>query len=143
MAEIVLRSALSDAGLGDLVSVDSAGTGDWHIGQGMNSSALAALKRRGYDGSAHRARQFRAGWVKDRDLVLAMDSRNLTDLRRVGGSAPERVWPFAAAGELSDVTDIPDPYGGDPEDFDHVLDLLEAAAPVMADRLGQLLAEHR
>ena len=57
MAETVLRAALTEAGLDGTVVVDSAGTGDWHIGQPMNSGARAALATRGYDGSAHRARR--------------------------------------------------------------------------------------
>jgi protein-tyrosine phosphatase len=132
MAEVVLRAALDEAGLADTVTVDSAGTGDWHVGQGMNKGALAALARRGYDGSGHRARQFKPAWFGSRDLILAMDTSNLADLRSMGGEAEL----FAAAGELTDVTDIPDPYGGDAADFDHVLDLLEAAAPVIVARLG-------
>jgi protein-tyrosine phosphatase len=132
MAEVVLRAALDEAGLADAVTVDSAGTGDWHIGQGMNRGALAALARRGYDGSAHRARQFKPSWFGSRDLVLAMDSSNLVDLRAMGGGAEL----FAGIGELPGVTDIPDPYGGDAADFDEVLDLLEAAAPAIIARLA-------
>jgi protein-tyrosine phosphatase len=139
MAEVAVRAALDEAGLSALVSVDSAGTGDWHVGQAMNSGARAALSRRGYDGSAHRARQFDESWFASRDLVLAMDSSNLSDLLRMGGS-PASVRLFADFAELSDVVDIPDPYGGGPADFDHVLDLLETAAPVVAARLGRLVA---
>jgi protein-tyrosine phosphatase len=138
MAEVVLRAALDKAGLSGLVSVDSAGTGDWHIGQQMNAGARSALGRRGYDGAAHRARQFDESWFASRDLVLAMDSSNLSDLLRMGGP-PASVRLLADFAELTGVSDIPDPYGGDPADFDHVLDLLEIAAPVVAERLGQLV----
>src|SRR5260370_26947267 len=86
MAETVLRAALAEAGLGGTVTVDSAGTGDWHVGEPMNSGARAALARRGYDGAAHRARQFRASWLAQRDPVLAMDAWNLADLRRMAGA---------------------------------------------------------
>jgi protein-tyrosine phosphatase len=132
MAEVVLRAALDDAGLADTVTVDSAGTGDWHVGQAMNRGALAALARRGYDGSSHRARQFKPSWFGSRDLVLALDSSNLADLRAMGGDAEL----FASAGALAEVTDIPDPYGGDAANFNYVLDLLEAAAPAIIARLG-------
>jgi protein-tyrosine phosphatase len=136
MAEVVLRAALDAAGASDDVEVDSAGTGDWHIGQSMNRGALAALARRGYDGSAHRARQFSPSWFESRDLILAMDSSNLADLRRACDPAQKsRVRLFTSAGSLTGVTDIPDPYGGDAADFDHVLTLLETAAPVIAAQL--------
>ncbi len=86
MAETVLRAELVAAGLDGAVIVDSAGTGDWHIGDAMNSGARAALASRGYDGSdpeTHRARQFQPSWLGQRDLILAMDARNLADLRRM------------------------------------------------------------
>ena len=83
MAETVLRAELAAAGLDGAVVVDSAGTGDWHVGDAMNSGAQAALARRGFDGSSHRARQIQPSWLARRDLVLAMDARNLADLRRM------------------------------------------------------------
>ena len=83
MAETVLRGSLEQAGLDRAVVVDSAGTGDWHVGQPMNRMARAALARRGYDGSSHRGRQLRPSWLAERDLFLAMDANNLADLRRM------------------------------------------------------------
>ena len=165
MAETVLRAALAAAGLDGAVVVDSAGTGDWHVGDAMDPGARAALATRGHDGSAHRARQFQPSWLPRRDLILAMDARNLADLRRmargqdadrirlfgeVGGlaEAPGRLGPAAARGQASSVVppggsragrDIPDPWGGGPDEFGHVLDLLGAAAPVIVARLARLL----
>jgi protein-tyrosine phosphatase len=140
MAETVLRAALAEAGLDGAVVVDSAGTGDWHIGQPMNSGARAALATRGYDGSAHRARQIEPSWLARRDLVLAMDARNLADLRRMTG-ASDRIRLFGEVGGLSeaDGAEIPDPYGGNAAEFGYVLDLLGRAAPVIASRLARRL----
>src|SRR6202000_3058392 len=87
MAEVVLRAELAEAGLAEAVTVDSAGTGDGHIGHPMDRRAQAELGRRGYDGSAHRARQIDSSWLPDRDLFLAMDRRNLADLRRMAAQA--------------------------------------------------------
>jgi protein-tyrosine phosphatase len=138
MAEVVLRDALAKAGLDGAVVVDSAGTGDWHVGGPMSAGSLAALARRGHDGSAHRARQVRPSWLAQRDLLLAMDSGNLATLRRLA-RAPDgtriRLFSEVAGGD----GDIPDPYGGSAADFDYVLDLLSAAAPVIVERLGRLL----
>jgi protein-tyrosine phosphatase len=142
MAETVLRAALTEAGLDGAVVVDSAGTGDWHIGQPMNSGARAALATRGYDGSAHRARQIEPSWLARRDLVLAMDARNLADLRRMAGAAGrDRIRLFGEVGGLSEAegAEIPDPYGGNAAEFGYVLDLLGRAAPVIASRLAQRL----
>jgi protein-tyrosine phosphatase len=142
MAETVLRAALDEAGLAEAVTLDSSGTGDWHAGQQMYPQARAALARRGYDGSAHRARQFQAPWLSDRDLVLAMDAGNLATLRRMAGPQDrDRIRLFGEVGGLGEVAggEIADPYGGNEADFAYVLDLLDAAAPVIAARLAQLL----
>ena len=149
MAEVVLRSELAAAGLDRVVTVDSAGTGDWHIGQQMDAHARAELTRRGYDGSAHRARQVEPSWLASRDLILAMDQHNLADLRRIAaraGGDGDRIRLFGEAGGLpSSETagrDMPDPYGGDSGDFALVLDLVEAASRQITAQLAELLAGH-
>ncbi len=154
MAEVALTSELAAAGLADAVRVDSAGTGDWHIGHQMDAHARAELGRRGYDGSAHRARQVEPSWLANRDLILAMDRHNLADLRRMAaraGIGGDRIMLFGEAGGLpgqaqaeaqGDDLDVPDPYGGDSSDFGTVLDLIEAAARHIAAQLTELLAGH-
>ena len=142
MAETVLRDYLARAGLAEAVVVDSAGTGDWHVGQPMNRMASQALARRGYDGSAHLGRQLDASWLAERDLFLVMDADNLATMRRMAGRAgSDRIRLFGEVGGLGGVHggEIPDPYGGNADEFGYVLDLLSAAAPVIVDRLSQLL----
>ncbi len=142
MAEIVLRAELAAAGLDGAVVVDSAGTGDWHVGDGMDPGARAALASRGYDGSGHRARQYQPFWLARRDLVLAMDGRNLASLRRMArGQDDERIRLFGEVAGLAGAGggDIPDPWGGDADEFGAVLDLLRAAAPVIVGRLARRL----
>ena len=143
MAETVLRDSLEQAGLGRAVVVDSAGTGDWHVGQSMNRMAREALARRGYDGSAHRGRQIAPSWLAERDLFLAMDADNLADLRRMAGPADgDRIRLFGEVGGLSSGShraEIPDPYGGDAGEYDYVLGLITTAAPVIVGRMVDLL----
>jgi protein-tyrosine phosphatase len=145
MAETVLRHFLIEAGLDEAVVVDSAGTGDWHLGEPMHPPAGDALAGRGYDGSAHRARQFEPSWLAGRDLVLAMDARNLANLRRMADRRDrDRIRLFGEVGGLTgpegaEGAEIPDPYGGDAAEFRYVLDLLTAAAPVIVARLAELL----
>jgi protein-tyrosine phosphatase len=139
MAEVVLRAALAAAGLDGRVATDSAGTGDWHVGQPMNQRAGTQLARRGYDGSAHRARQFSNSWLPERDLVLAMDARNLASLRALAadGDLP-RIRLFGEVAGLG-AADVPDPYGGDPAEFACVLDMLESAMPYLVRQLSATL----
>lgn len=145
MAEVILRAEIDRAGLSGRVEVDSAGTGDWHVGGPMDRGARAELSRRGYDGSGHRARQFDRSWFRRYDLVLAMDDSNLARLRRMAPDreAAERTVMFrsfdpALAG--SDL-EVPDPYGGGSEEFGLVFDLVLPAARGLADQLGQVLAD--
>ena len=130
MAEVVLRAQIAAAGLQDRVIVDSAGTGDWHVGDPMNPPARRQLERRGYDGAAHRARQVDASWLAERDLILAMDGSNLANLRalaRQDDAAPDTMRRIRLFGEVAglDGADVPDPWGGSTADFARVLTMLE------------------
>jgi protein-tyrosine phosphatase len=137
IAEVVMRSLLDERGLGDRVEVSSAGTGDWHIGERADRRTLAVLKRHGYDGSAHRARQFSTDSFADCDLVVAMDQANVAELRRLAGDedAPTvrllREYDADATG-----TDVPDPYYGGDEGFDEVLAMVETACRGLLDEIG-------
>ena len=135
MAEAVLRASVEKAGLRAKVIVDSAGTGDWHVGDRMNARARGQLARNGYDGESHRARQFQASWISERDLILAMDTANLRDLRAL--AAPEDQGRIRLFGEIAglDGQDVPDPYYGPAEDFARVLALLESGAPHLVAQL--------
>jgi protein-tyrosine phosphatase len=140
MAERVLTTELDRAGLTGKVVVDSAGTGDWHLGEAMDSRASAELSRRGYDGSGHEARQIQQHWLAGYDLLLAMDQANLANLRQLAngdGALGRRIRlmrsfdPSAAVG-----AEIPDPYYGSPADYAEVFDLVEAAAKGLASQLA-------
>jgi protein-tyrosine phosphatase len=160
-AEVVLREKLAQAGLGGKVEVDSSGTGNWHVGGPMDSGARAELAARGYDGSAHRARQFDRSWFGDYDLVVAMDRRNLADLRRMApdlATARDRVRLLrsfdpatagnghsgGAAGRPGRDTydgDVPDPYNGSASDYALAFDLVQAAASGLAAQLAALIGD--
>ncbi len=146
MAEVVLRHQLTGRGLANLVTVDSAGTGGWHVGDPADRRARAALERRGYT-SAHSARQFDPVWFADHDLVLALDDENLRDLKRLAptrdqAAAVRRLREFDPDAEA---VDVPDPYYGGAAGFDEVLDQIEAACAGLVDHLADTLnaAEHR
>lgn len=141
IAEVVARAQLAEAGLDGVVVVDSAGTGDWHIDEQMNQRARTQLSRNGYDGEAHRARQFEASWLGERDLVLAMDSSNLKTLKslyRTDHGDSDRIRLF---GDVTDLggADIPDPYGGNPVEFARVLAMLEKAMPRLIAQIAEVL----
>ncbi len=141
MAEVVLRDQLDKAGLGGRVVADSAGTGDWHVGSPMDRKASSQLARAGYNGSAHRARQFDVSWLAERDLILAMDAANLRDLRAL--APPGEVFRIRLLGEVAGLggRDVPDPYYGDAADFARVLNLLETGMANLVQQLTVLLED--
>ena len=128
-AEAVVARKAAERGL-DL-ELDSAGTGDWHVGEPPYGPMRAAGKARGYDLSQLRARQVSISDFTDFDMILAMDGQNLRDL--------ERLRPEGARAELAMFTghldggDVPDPYHT--RDFDGALRLVEQAAEGLLDAL--------
>jgi protein-tyrosine phosphatase len=147
MAEVLLRDELDRAGLSGRVEVDSAGTGDWHVGSAMDPGARAELSRHGYDGAGHRARQFQPSWFPRYDLVIAMDRSNLARLRAMapGRQAAERTalllsFGPAGGGRGGHDLEVPDPYDGGPEGYALVFDLVRPAARGLAGQLAALLA---
>ena len=124
----VLTQRVADAGLGDRIVVDSAGTHDYHVGRPPDERAQQHAARRGYDLSAQRARQLKAQDFDDFDLVLVMDDANQHAARALCPPGQRhklrRLTDFCTRHRASDV---PDPYDGGEAGFEAVLDLVEDA----------------
>jgi low molecular weight protein-tyrosine phosphatase len=143
-AEVVLRSRVAAAGLGAAVAVDSGGTGDWHLGDPMDSRARAVLRNGGYALAHHGARRIDADWFDSHDLFLAMDRANLANVRAMAPdpvSAATRVMLFRAFDPLADDVDseVPDPYYGSMDQYRDVLTVVERTADALVDRLAAQL----
>src|SRR4051812_43560138 len=143
MADVVLTQRVDDTGLAGRVTVSSCGTGDWHLGHPMDERAAATLRANDYDPSAHRAQQFSPSWLATNDLVLAMDARNLADVRRVEPqqmthTEPERVRLFGDFDPVEPGGEVPDPYYGGPQGFEEVLAMVERICAVLVSALQQL-----
>lgn len=141
-AEVVLRSYVADAGLARRVEVESAGTGNWHVGDGADRRSLHTLADAGYDGSEHRARQFEASWFARLDLVLALDATHLDDLRALAPDAEARakirlLRSFDPEAVRAGTLDIEDPFYGGVADFDRVLAEVEAACAGLVTYLSR------
>ncbi|MFD1892610.1 low molecular weight phosphotyrosine protein phosphatase [Ottowia beijingensis] len=124
----VLTQRVADAGLGDRIVVDSAGTHDYHVGRPPDERAQQHAARRGYDLSAQRARQLKAQDFDDFDLVLVMDDANQHAARALCPPGQRhklrRLTDFCTRHRASEV---PDPYYGGAAGFEAVLDLVEDA----------------
>jgi protein-tyrosine phosphatase len=138
-AEGVMRHKLREAGLDDVVDVESAGTGGWHVGHPPDERASAAAGRRGI-ALESRAQRFEAAHFDDFDLIVAMDRQNLEDMRSLapGAAAEGRLAllreydPLAVeAGEL----EVPDPYYGGDGGFERVLDMVERACDGLIEEI--------
>ena len=128
-AEGVLRALAAREAPELSVQVDSAGTAGYHIGEPPDPRTRAAALRRGYDLSELRARIVEPADFESFDLILAMDRDNLRVLRRrAPASAHERLRLFLEFAQPGTSEDVPDPYYGGPNGFEHVLDLVEAAS---------------
>ena len=139
-AEGVMRSLADEAGLGDSIVIDSAGTGGWHAGNPPDGRSVAAAARRGIrvDGAA---RQVQRADFERFDLLLALDGANARDLLRLApdadGAAKVRLLrEFDPASAASGELDVPDPYYGGADGFDHVLDLVDAACRGLLVEIG-------
>lgn len=109
--------------------IDSAGTGDYHIGDLPDRRMRAHAARRGYD-LTHRCRQISMSDFFDFDLIIGMDESNLRNLRRLAPTveAEQKIMPMSAFFDNTRHYDyVPDPYYEGAEGFELVLDLLQAA----------------
>jgi protein-tyrosine phosphatase len=130
-AEGTMRALVSEAGLDQEIELDSAGTGAWHVGSAPDERATAAAAGRGI-AIAGTARRVRAEDFEDFDLILAMDVSNLDELRRMAPSEDGRakvrlLREFDAASAATGELDVPDPYYGEGDGFERVLDHVQAA----------------
>lgn len=113
-AEAVMRK------LAPHLTLDSAGTGGWHVGDAPYGPMQEAARTRGYDLSGLRARQFTRADFEEFDLIVAMDRQNKADIERLRPKGS--MTPVQCLAEK----DVPDPYYT--RDFDGALAMIESAA---------------
>jgi protein-tyrosine phosphatase len=124
MAEAVFRDLVKKEGLEDKIMIDSAGTGNWHIGKPPHRGTQQILSKYNIDFEGIRARQVSEDDVESFDYIIAMDVENLGNLRRLAGYKKTgfigRLLDFVPD---SDVADVPDPYYTG--NFDEVYELIQ------------------
>ncbi|MFE2098053.1 MULTISPECIES: low molecular weight protein-tyrosine-phosphatase [unclassified Streptomyces] len=136
MAESVFRARVDEAGLADLVEIESAGTGGWHEGDAADPRTVSVLDEHGY-GTEHVARQFQPSWFDRLDLVIALDTGHLKALRRLAPTEEDArkvrllrayALSLAPSGSADEDLDVPDPYYGGRDGFEECLEMVEAAS---------------
>ncbi|MDQ0140224.1 low molecular weight protein-tyrosine-phosphatase [Cupriavidus necator] len=138
-AEGVLRAKLDAAGLAPLVELDSAGTHEYHLGRAPDPRTQHHASQRGYDLSALRARKVGVPDFDRFDLILAMDRENLAGLLRLRPDAGEKVRLLMSFATRHDADEVPDPYYGEGDGFERVLDYIEDACDGLVAELRQRL----
>ena len=131
-AEEIFRQQAAIAGLS--MKVDSAGTGDWHIGHAPDERAQRHAKAHGYKINKLVARQVNADDFHNFDLILAMDAQNLADLQSIKNGITDTDTKLAKLALFSEEDptyggdDVPDPYTGDGDAFEEVIERIESSA---------------
>ncbi|MEP6907055.1 MAG: low molecular weight protein-tyrosine-phosphatase [Pseudoxanthomonas sp.] len=135
LAEGALRARIETSPLAGNVEVDSAGTGDWHAGQGPDPRAVACAREHGVDISGLRARQLQRSDFDAFDWLLCADAQNVRDvLSRAPANQRDKVvllteWAGVDGGS------VPDPYTGGELEFEHAWQLVDSAARAVVQRL--------
>jgi protein-tyrosine phosphatase len=138
-AEAVMRGLVAQAGLQGEIEVESAGTGNWHLGHPPDERSVAAAAERGVELTG-KARQVARGDFQDFDLLIAMDRHNRDDLLAIAQSESDRekvrLLRSYADGEL----DVPDPYYGGEDGFADVVEIIERSCKAL---IGDLTTVYR
>ncbi|WP_321925247.1 low molecular weight protein-tyrosine-phosphatase [Paraburkholderia guartelaensis] len=141
-AEAVMLRLVDEAGLAGRVEIDSAGTGDWHIGEAPDERAQRAGGLRGYELAALRARQIAADDFRRFDLIVAMDDANVTALQGVcPASERDKIRLLMEFAPQAETRVVIDPYFGGDAGFETVLDQCEAACAGLLAALRPQLAD--
>jgi protein-tyrosine phosphatase len=136
-AEAVMRHLVKQAGLGEQIAIDSAGTGDWHVGHARDRRSRAVGEARGIPLSGA-ARQFVPDDFDVFDHVLAMDRANRDELLKLARNGHDRAKVALLRSfdpSAPPDAEVPDPYYGGPRGFDEVFDICERACRGLLDQL--------
>jgi protein-tyrosine phosphatase len=139
MAEKMFAHQISERGLAEAVRVTSAGTGDWHAGEGADNRANRVLRDHGYP-TMHRARRIDEDHLSA-DLVVAL-GRNHARILRDMGVAPERLRMLRSFDPKSGAhpLDVEDPYYGTHDDFEDTFAVIEVCLPGLHEWVDEQLA---
>ncbi len=137
LAQGVFENALRREGLEDAVFVDSAGTGAWHVGHPPDERAQRSAGLRGLDLSTQRARRVTFDDCKSFDYILTMDEENYQAVNALCQEGRAVVRPFLDYAPNRAEEEVPDPFYGGPEGFEHVLNLVEEASEGLLQDIRQ------
>ncbi len=133
--EAVLLKKIAERNVADQFVIDSCGTVNHHIGQNADPRMMQSAEARGYD-LASIARQFSTDDFENFDVILAMDRDNFFEILQMdqNNKAEDKLQLFCDFVQSTSGSDVPDPYYGGEQGFDHVLDLIEEGCDAIIDK---------
>ncbi|MDH5600319.1 MAG: low molecular weight phosphotyrosine protein phosphatase [Gammaproteobacteria bacterium] len=135
-AEGVFRHLVQQEGHSDWITTDSAGTHAYHIGEQPDRRAQQTARTRGIDLSDLRGRQAITSDFHEFDYILAMDEDNYQDLQGLCPRGLEnKLNLFLDFSDDYSETQVPDPYYGGEQGFEHVFDMVESASRGLLDKI--------
>ncbi|MGI9272947.1 MAG: low molecular weight protein-tyrosine-phosphatase [Woeseiaceae bacterium] len=134
-AEGVFRHFVTEAGLADRISIDSAGTHAYHTNEPADRRASAAAERRGYSLSEIRARKVQDDDFQRFDFIVAMDRDNLAMLLDQSDAEHHHKISLFLEHASGREDEVPDPYYGGAAGFERVLDLVEEASQALLETI--------
>lgn len=141
MAEGIFRREIVGAGLQNHVTIDSAGTHSYHIGEPPDKRAQGAISRRGADISGLRGRQVEDADFDRFDYILAMDAGNLAILKRnAPAHAQGKIRLLLSFSRKYPGQEVPDPYYGGAGGFEENLDMIEDAVESLIEDIRARIA---
>ena len=134
-AEAIFRKKAAQAGLS--LTIDSAGTGAWHVGEPPDARSVEAGEAAGYSFAGQTARQAEKADFAKFDFILAMDSANLASLKAMQPAGYSgQLGLFLDYAPAQSLRDVPDPYYGGAEGFKQVIYLIEQASAGLIAQLA-------
>lgn len=137
MAEAVMRDLVKKEGLEDVISIDSAGTGNWHVGKQPHEGTRRILDRYNISYKGQKARQITAEDLSHYDYLIGMDSENVGNIRRLAGykkvGSIQRLLDYL---EDSPIADVPDPYYTG--NFDEVYEMVSKSCVKLLNEIKQV-----
>jgi protein-tyrosine phosphatase len=126
LAEGIMKHKIAEQGLD--WEVDSAGTGGWHAGDLPDSSSIQVAQKHGVDLTYQRARKLRSIDYEAFDRIYVMDSMNYQDVKRLANEDEyHKIELIMNEVEPHRNINVPDPYYGEGDGFEHVFQMLDRA----------------
>lgn len=140
LAEGVFRHLVEQEGLAEHFEIASAGTGPWHVGEAPDARMRSTARRRGLSLDDLRGRQLERADLYAFDHVFVMDKHNLHDTLALDpdGDHGTRVRLFREFDPEPEHYQVPDPYTGGQQGFEHVYDIVERTARAILDRFKEI-----